>query len=290
MNFPFPYSIVQLCHDCVCVFLNVVAVSMYNSCLNFVENLFGRDKKQVRNDNQGRCNIYHERQVKELCALHALNNLFQDRNAFNKQTLDNICHSLSPDNLVNPHKSMLGLGNYDVNVLMSALQQKGYEAIWFDKRKDPSSIDFSRIVGLILNIPSEMKFLPLRLNRKHWIAIKEIGNTFYNLDSKLDHPHAIGKETELVLYLREQIRSKDREIFVVVSQEVERSSLWRKDSRHVEAVRGPITTAAPAAQTAVNSTSAVIHPNSANHRRAHKHSKGVVYNAVNENCSKSDSP
>lgn len=59
--------------------------------------------------------------------------------------------------------------------------------------RDPSNIDFSKIAGLILNIPSEMKFLPLRLNRKHWIAVKEINGTFYNLDSKLDSPHAIGK-------------------------------------------------------------------------------------------------
>lgn len=38
-----------------------------------------------------------------------------------------------------------------------------------------------------------MKFLPLRLNRKHWIAVKEIEGTFYNLDSKLENPVAIGK-------------------------------------------------------------------------------------------------
>ena len=35
--------------------------------------------------------IYHERQVRELCALHALNNLFQDKTAFSKKELDNIC-------------------------------------------------------------------------------------------------------------------------------------------------------------------------------------------------------
>ena len=28
--------------------------------------------------------IYHERQSKELCALHALNNIFQSRNAFSQ--------------------------------------------------------------------------------------------------------------------------------------------------------------------------------------------------------------
>lgn len=35
--------------------------------------------------------VYHEKQVKELCALHALNNLFQERNAFCKKDLDDIC-------------------------------------------------------------------------------------------------------------------------------------------------------------------------------------------------------
>ena len=35
--------------------------------------------------------IYHEKQSRELCALHALNNLFQEQHAFTKRCLDNIC-------------------------------------------------------------------------------------------------------------------------------------------------------------------------------------------------------
>lgn len=209
---------------------------MYQSCLSFVESLLARDQKRSRilQSSSGKT-IYHERQVKELCALHALNNLFQDGSAFTKQNLDSICHRyrLSPDNIVNPHKSVLGLGNYDVNVLMFALQQKGYEAVWFDKRKDPAIICLTNIVGFILNIPSDMKFgfLQFPLNRKHWIAVKEIDATYYNLDSKLDSPVPIGKQSELLVYLRDQVRSKDREIFVVVTQDVERSRSWMKDSR-----------------------------------------------------------
>lgn len=72
--------------------------------------------------------------MKELCALHALNNLFQER-GFSKQELDQICYSLSPDVWINPHKSLLGLGNYDINVIMAALQKRGREAVWFDKRR-----------------------------------------------------------------------------------------------------------------------------------------------------------
>lgn len=74
-------------------------------------------------------------QSKELCALHALNNLFQSKEAFKQMELDAICFSLSPNNYINPHRSILGLGNYDVNVLIAALQNKGYSAFWFDKRK-----------------------------------------------------------------------------------------------------------------------------------------------------------
>ena len=78
--------------------------------------------------------IYHERQRLMLCAVHSLNNLFQDRNAYSKEDLDAISYQLSPDAFVNPHKNMLGLGNYDVNVMMVALQLKNYEVVWFDKR------------------------------------------------------------------------------------------------------------------------------------------------------------
>uniref|UniRef100_A0A8C6F964 Josephin-1 n=1 Tax=Monodon monoceros TaxID=40151 RepID=A0A8C6F964_MONMO len=81
--------------------------------------------------------IYHEKQRRELWALHALNNVFQDSNAFTRDTLQEIFQRLSPNTMVTPHKkSMLGNGNYDVNVIMAALQTKGYEAVWCDKRRD----------------------------------------------------------------------------------------------------------------------------------------------------------
>ena len=100
-------------------------------------------------------NIYHERQSRQLCALHVLNNLLQvnvfpeyqsleshalsfcfKEKAFTKLELDDICTHLAPDShWWNPHRSPLGLGNYDVNVMMAALQSKDCQAVWFDKRK-----------------------------------------------------------------------------------------------------------------------------------------------------------
>ncbi|XP_046964967.1 josephin-1 [Vanessa cardui] len=172
--------------------------------------------------------IYHEKQVKELCALHALNNLFQTRNTFSKSELDTICSRLSPNVWINPHRSMLGLGNYDINVIMAALQKKGCEAVWFDKRKDPGCLDLSNICGFILNVPSDYKlgFVMLPLRRRHWITIRQIQGNFYNLDSKLDSPQLIGRSSDLIAYLKEQLDSKEKELFVVVSREVEEKQLW----------------------------------------------------------------
>ncbi|XP_013140625.1 PREDICTED: josephin-1 [Papilio polytes] len=172
--------------------------------------------------------IYHEKQVKELCALHALNNLFQMRNTFSKSELDSICSRLSPNVWINPHRSMLGLGNYDINVIMAALQKKGCEAVWFDKRKDPGCLDLSNICGFILNVPSDYKlgFVMLPLRRRHWITIRQIQGNFYNLDSKLDTPTLIGRSTDLIAYLKEQLECKEKELFVVVSKEVEEKQLW----------------------------------------------------------------
>lgn len=73
----------------------------------------------------GAPNIYHERQIRELCALHALNNLFQGntigisftllapnvdsisilaKGSYSKSQLDEICKQLSPDEWINPHR------------------------------------------------------------------------------------------------------------------------------------------------------------------------------------------
>uniref|UniRef100_A0A182J6D7 ubiquitinyl hydrolase 1 n=1 Tax=Anopheles atroparvus TaxID=41427 RepID=A0A182J6D7_ANOAO len=119
---------------------------------------------------------------------------FADKASFSKSQLDQICQNLSPNEYINPHRSILGLGNYDVNVIISALQLKNCEAVWFDKRKDPSCIDTTKIVGFILNVPTNYKvgFVRLPIQRRHWIAVRQINNEYWNLDSKLDAPQCLG--------------------------------------------------------------------------------------------------
>lgn len=60
---------------------------------------------------------------------------FTERGLYTKPQLDTICQSLAPNDWINPHRSVLGLGNYDINVIIKALQLKGCDAKWFDKRK-----------------------------------------------------------------------------------------------------------------------------------------------------------
>jgi len=170
--------------------------------------------------------IYHEKQVKALCALHALNNLFQ-KPTFTQKDLDFICQDLSPDTWLNPHKSWIGLGNYDINVITTALQAKYLDMTWFDKRKDPGSIEnLDNIFGFILNVPSECKvgWVRLPLKRNHWFTIKRFGEDYFNLDSKLETPLLIGKHAELLIYLREQLSAPEKLLFIIIPSSSTKSS------------------------------------------------------------------
>lgn len=173
--------------------------------------------------------IYHEKQSRELCALHALNNVFQSSSAFTQNELNNICYELSPDTWVNPHKSSLGLGNYDVNVITAALNSKQFDLVWFDKRKQCNTVKLDQIEGFILNVPNDWKigWVTLPFNRKHWIAFKKINEEWHNLDSKLQNPVKIGDDEELFSYLDNQLKDGNKELFIVVSNAVSQSESWK---------------------------------------------------------------
>jgi len=78
--------------------------------------------------------IYFEKQTKfnSDCGVYALNNLL-GRNAFTNLDLNQISKQLSTD-LINPYKHFLG-GDFDVSVLIIALQRNNYECLWLDNRK-----------------------------------------------------------------------------------------------------------------------------------------------------------
>ncbi|XP_059716957.1 josephin-2 isoform X1 [Haemorhous mexicanus] len=173
---------------------------------------------------------YHERQRRQLCALHALNNLLQ-RPWLSQASADRICQRpprLAPNSRPNPHRSLLGTGNYDVNVVMAALGTLGLAAVWWDKRRPLERLCLSHVLGFLLNVPSRVALgtLALPLSRPHWLCVRPFGGTFYNLDSKLATPTAIGAEPQLREFLRAALAQGPSELFLVVARDVEEAGTW----------------------------------------------------------------
>ncbi|KAI6215075.1 hypothetical protein M3Y94_00342300 [Aphelenchoides besseyi] len=157
--------------------------------------------------------FYHERQRRQFCLLHTLNNLFE-REEFRKEELDQICEVFDSSVWFNAHRSMLGLGNYDVNILLRALESRGLEGVWFDKRLSAKEINHSAVHSYIFNVPSD-SYLSFLRNGRHWFAVKRFGSNFYNLDSKLLEPAPIH---DFTLFANEKLARND-EMFIVCRPE-----------------------------------------------------------------------
>lgn len=130
--------------------------------------------------------LYHEKQRLQLCLVHTLNALLQ-RSEFTKADLDCIAENLHNSRWFNRHRSMFGLGDYDVNVLIAALETKNLTLNWFDSRRSAACLNFSKIFGFIFNITTR-RYIPF-WNGCHWFTVRQIGDAgFFNFDSKMDEP------------------------------------------------------------------------------------------------------
>ncbi|EFJ15797.1 hypothetical protein SELMODRAFT_117430 [Selaginella moellendorffii] len=154
--------------------------------------------------------IYHERQRLQLCLLHALNNLLQEQHATPWSTRNLFLPSKQ-------HRNPL-TGNYDANVLMAALSSRGLEARWHDRRSAIADDDLSRpnLAGLIANTSSQ-RFLGLWRSR-HWIALRRVHGSWYNLDSDLPMPVAMRGADEVRDFLN-SLRDQGAELFFVFRKE-----------------------------------------------------------------------
>ena len=90
-------------------------------------------------------------------------------------------------------------------------------------------LQLDNILGFILNVPTDFSWgvVHLPVYRKHWIAIREINDTYYNLDSKLNAPQKI---KDVLVFLKEQIESKEKELLLVVSSEISEAGTWYQDN------------------------------------------------------------
>ncbi|KAI9594878.1 Josephin-domain-containing protein [Syncephalis fuscata] len=199
--------------------------------------------------------VYHEKQTGLLCAMHVVNNLLQ-KAVFSKKDLDAIADelgavsassapsqlSLLPLTWRHPHRGIFG-GNYDINVLTTALNRHQLSLSWFDQRKPLSSIDLTFVksgddwtvdqtastnitlpatstasntsvplAGFIINLPPTYLW-----SARHWFAIRRVYdptldiNGWWNLDSRLDTPLYIGTNDDLLNYLDTLLNSQDHQ-------------------------------------------------------------------------------
>lgn len=182
-------------------------------------------------DAGGTANLFHERQHFQFCLLHCLNNLLQDENCFTRKELDSIADALStaeagssvpnPLSLVfKPHRNAV-TGNYDANVLISALNSREKDVVWFDRRKGIDDLlskiaeyGDDRLLGMIVNF-STKKLLGMWQGR-HWVAVRKVQGLWYNLDSDRVAPICLGNgENDLRDYLNFVISTSGVVIFVL---------------------------------------------------------------------------
>lgn len=162
--------------------------------------------------------VYHERQSLRRCAIHSLNNLYQGK-VFDVKAVNQICQELSPSSWINPHKSVIGVGNYDVNVLMSAVGKRGHVIKWHDRRKPFSNVRYDLLVGIFINVaPSTI--ISKMMRSRHWYTLGPIGEEreWYNLDSKLLAPIKLDEPAPYLASL-----SSNTQVLFVCSPEHEAS-------------------------------------------------------------------
>ncbi|CAL1402262.1 unnamed protein product [Linum trigynum] len=174
--------------------------------------------------------IYHERQRLQFCLLHALNNLFQQKDAFTRPSLNSIAEKLILDDpnkqgwtpfsvVFKPHHNAF-TGNYDINVLISALEEKGKTVVWHDRRNGASTIDLEdpqgSLYGIVLNVPVR-RYVGLWKGR-HWVAMRKIDGVWYNLDSDLRHPVAF-EDSEEVRGFLDYVISHGSEVLLVMNHQ-----------------------------------------------------------------------
>lgn len=163
--------------------------------------------------------MYHERQVRMLCGIHAVNNFLQ-RTVYTKEIFDEISKRMfaeSPEKdmyTFNPHKRAFW-GNYDANIVIEALRLEGYATEWFPKTKPDANLSAlfweDDVKGIIINKPAFFG--------RHWTCLRkndgeERGATYH--DSKCPKPEVLDNEVKVNDFIQDTLANeKDNEYFIV---------------------------------------------------------------------------
>lgn len=156
--------------------------------------------------------------------------MIQEKDAFTRATLNAIAVKLdlqdpnqsswTPLSVVfKSHHNVL-TGNYDINVLIAAVEERGKRVIWHDRRCGASSIDLNgtdnKLFGIVINVPVR-RYGGLWKGR-HWIALTRVDGVWYNLDSDFSAPYPFTNTEEITEFL-DGVISTGGEILLVMNGE-----------------------------------------------------------------------
>lgn len=152
--------------------------------------------------------------------------MVQEKDAFSRATLNAIAQRLdlqdpnqtswTPLSVVFKSHHNVVTGNYDVNVLIAALEERGKTVVWHDRRCGAFTIGLDKLFGVVVNVPVR-RYGGLWKGR-HWIALRRVDNVWYNLDSDFSSPHQFKNTEEITEYLDAVILTGG-EILLVVNNE-----------------------------------------------------------------------
>lgn len=172
--------------------------------------------------------IYHERQVRSLCGMHAVNNMLQ-KTAFEpaelltiEEDLERQQECLEPLSFAKIMRYMYkcrGASDFSVQAIELALQAQGLCLNWFDRRHGLSrlELDDPSLVGVIVNVEGETKqdYFTTETER-HWFSVRRFADdVFYNLDSLLTDPERLGDIAETTRWLEGELADEGSLVFRV---------------------------------------------------------------------------
>ena len=164
---------------------------------------------------------------------HILMMMLQGKSAFTRNELDSIADNLATDEaggrsalnpfalVLKPHRNVI-TGNYDANVLIAALNSRGKDVVWFDRRKGINGLFLEvagygdRLLGIIANVPKP--WLLGWWQGRHWVAICKLEGTWYNLDSNKAVPVAFVDEEMDLREFFETLLANDSEIMLILNE------------------------------------------------------------------------
>mmetsp|Transcript_24815 Transcript_24815/g.36599 ORF Transcript_24815/g.36599 Transcript_24815/m.36599 type:complete len:191 (-) Transcript_24815:39-611(-) len=170
---------------------------------------------------------YHEKQRLGHCAIHALNNIFQER-WITYEDLSAIARELhdldrSTRNMsycaFNPYISFIPYAGYfDISCILKAIERRKCRfSNHIISISDLGMLDMSAsqsAMGLIVNEYSSCVGL---FTSRHWYAVLYLRDygVYVNLDSRLDRPIIIDSHENLVSMLRSSMSSQRTHVFVL---------------------------------------------------------------------------